>query len=83
MHLSTPDNSRTLFKCSCLDGRGCDHFLELERVDDEYWLHVVSYPATLLGCLRWWWEHRKIWSTDLILVKDDLNKLKEIIETLN
>ena len=82
MHLSTPDNSRTLFKCSCLDGHGCDHSLELESFDHEYWLHVVSYPTNLLSCLRWWWEHRKVWRADLILTKDDLTKFREILAKL-
>ena len=82
MHLSTSDNSRTLFKCSCLDGYGCDQTLELENVEGEYWLHVVSYPATLFGCLRWWWRNRKVWKADLQLTKDDLGAFKEVIERL-
>lgn len=82
MYLSTPDNSHTLFKCSCLDGHGCDQFIEFESAGGEYWLHVVSYPATLLGCMRWWWHHRKIWTADLQLTKDDLFRLKEVIEKI-
>lgn len=82
MQLSTPDNSRTIFKCSCLDGHGCDQFLELEKVDDEYWLHIVSYPANLLACLSWWWRNRKVWKADLQLTKDDLLNLKDVIEKI-
>ncbi len=79
MQLSTSDNSRVIFKCNCLDGHGCDQSIELENVDGEYWLHVVSYPTTLLGCLRWWWRHRKVWMSDLQLTKDDLSRLIEVI----
>lgn len=78
MRFSTPDNSRTIFTCSC----GCDQFFELETMDNEYWIHVVAYPATLIGCLRWWWQHRKVWKADLQLTKDDLLKLREVIEKL-
>ena len=81
MHLSTPDNSRTLFKCSC-NGHGCDQLIELEKVDGEYWLHMISHPATFLQCFRWWWQYRKMWTSDLQVTREDLMKLKEVIEKL-
>lgn len=80
MQLSTPDNARTIFKCSCLDGHCCESSIELQSDDGEYWFFATSYPPTLWSCLNWWWKHRKIWWLDLRLTREDLLKLKEIIE---
>lgn len=82
MLLTSLDNSRFLFKCSCCDGHGCDQFIELYLEKDEYWFHVVSYPANLWMCLHWWWRHKKTWRSDLMLKKVDLIKLRELLEKI-
>jgi hypothetical protein len=75
----TGTKERLVFKCSCMGEEGCGKEIRLEHWEGDYWFHVVSHPASLWGCLKWWWHHRKMWMADLQLTQADLIHLRNAI----
>ena len=70
----------TLFECECND----NHYLEViydtdEPDGDMTWdglsFNFIDYPKGLWQVFKWWWDHRKVWGSDLILKPSDIEAL--------
>lgn len=70
-----------LFQCKC----NGDHWLELLYLkwDDPEWndfyVNIFSEPISLWRTLGWWWKQRRLWATELILEKRDLQALNSFL----
>jgi hypothetical protein len=70
---------RLNLRCGCWG----HHYLEVTQWDDvadEVLVSFIGESSSLLQMLQWWWNHRKAWFNDIVLSREEVQKL---IQQLN
>lgn len=69
------------FECEC-HGK---HFIEFRHNEDNKWIErniwvtVMDYPNSLWSAIKWWWEQRKTYVSELELSPEDVTELVKVL----
>ena len=64
----------TIYRCLCHDF----HFLEVMIwADNEISFNLVDLPNTFLTAMIQWWKNRKIWVSEVILERSEIEQLRD------
>lgn len=78
-NIPNKDGDKTLMvECSCAGY----HYLEATRWDKnsgEVMLAFVDYPKNFWHAIKWYFKHRSMWVSEIVLTKADQEALKEML----
>ena len=75
------DTDIVLFECECKNA----HYLEIihdrceKFPDEDLVFSFKDYPNSLWAAIKWWWQQKGLWQSEILLNLKDSTKLRDTL----